>query len=214
MAQKRGQYAKSGLKRRTLGKSALKLVQEKGHRAVTVAEIAADAGVSEPTVFYHFPSKESLFIAALEEFDDEHIRREGEEAGAIVDMGRRAEAGVRRTHLSQLYAELAGAGVDHNHPANEYFRNRWARSIHVVSTDIIRLQGLGIVPEDIDAVVAARLILSTWEGLQFQWQHGPEFDIRSALESAVDAVLGMTHELRAALESDFVDAAGSGGVSE
>jgi len=203
MSQKRGQYAKSEVKRQALAESALKLVQEKGHRAVTVAEIAALAGVSEQSLFYHFPSKEHLFIAALQQFDDEHIRAVGKEAGAVADMGPRAEVGVRRTHLSRLFAEMSGAAVDHGHPANEYFRKRLARSLHVVSTDIVRLQGLEIVSEDIDAASAARRLLAAWNGLQFQWHHGPEFDIRAELEAVVDAVLRLTAEKRALLERDF-----------
>lgn len=214
MAGRRGPYGKSQVKRELLGRSALRLIQEKGHREVTVAEIAADAGVSEPTVFYHFPSKEGLLIAALQQFDDDHIRPEGAEAGAVADMGPRAEAGVRRTHHARLFAEMAGAAADPAHPANEYFRNRHRRSIRVVSTDIARLQGLGIVPEDVEPAEAAKRILAAWSGLQLQWQHGPEFDIRGALEAVVDAVLGLTPERRAALERDFAAGPGSGREAE
>ncbi len=190
MAEKRGEYAKSNKRREALSAAALSLVQAKGHRNVTVSEVANMAGASEPTVFYHFPTKESLWISALKQFDDENIRSVGHEAGAIADMGHRAEVGVRRPHIPLLYAEMAGAAVDRENPANPYFQERMARSLQVIETDIQRLQDIGKVPADVDAHVAARVLLACWEGLQFQWQHGPEFDIRAHLEWNIRAVLG------------------------
>lgn len=190
MASKRGPYAKTDGRRRELGRAALALVQEKGHRQVAVAEVADRAGVSEPTVFYHFPTKDHLLIAALEQFDDEHIRPEGLEAGAIADMGRRAEKGVRRRHIPQLYAETVGASVDPEHPANGYVRARQERSMRVIATDIRLLQDLGMVPGGLDAVAAARTLLAAWEGLQLQWLQGPAFDIRAQIEWNIEHLLG------------------------
>lgn len=187
---RRGPYAKTSGRQRRLSEIALRLVEEKGHRNVTVSEIARMAGVSEPAVFYHFPTKESLLLSALKQHDDHHIRSIGHEAGAIADMGHRAEIGVRRENVSLLYAEMSGAAADHHHPANAYLKERWARSIRVVSTDIRRLQSEGLVPEDVQPEEAAQIILASWEGLQLQWLHGPEFDIAARLEAAIRAVLG------------------------
>jgi AcrR family transcriptional regulator len=190
MPRKRGPYAKSDQRKQALSKAALDLVREKGHRSVSVAEIAERAQTSEPTVYYHFPTKEGLLIAALKQHDDENIRAEGEEAGAIADMGSRAEVGVRRTNYARLYNELAGAAADPGHPANGFFQDRWARSVHVVATDIRRLQEEGSVPTEVDAQNAAHVLLAAWEGLQMQWMQGPPFDIRGQIEWHIRAVLG------------------------
>lgn len=190
MPQKRGPYAKSDLRRRSLSAAALQLVREKGHRNVAVSEIAALAETSEPTVYYHFPAKEHLLISALQQHDDENIRARGAEAGAIAEMGDRAEVGVQRTNYARLYNELAGAAADPDHPANGFFRQRWARSVEVVSADIRRLQGLGKVPDHVEPEVAAHLLLAAWEGLQLQWMQGPPFDIRMLIEANIRAILG------------------------
>jgi AcrR family transcriptional regulator len=190
MAGKRGPYAKSDQRKQALSKAALALVREKGHRNVSVAEIAERAQTTEPTVYYHFPTKESLLIAALKQHDDENIRGRGEEAGAIADMGPRAEVGVQRTNYARLYNELAGAAADPDHPANGFFQDRWARSLHVITTDIRRLQQEGRVPCEVDAESAAHLLLATWEGLQMHWMQGPPFDIRALIERHIRALLG------------------------
>jgi AcrR family transcriptional regulator len=190
MPGKRGPYAKSDQRKQALSKAALDLVREKGHRNVSVAEIAERAQTSEPTVYYHFPTKESLLIAALKQHDDENIRPRGKEAGAIADMGPRAEVGVQRTNYARLYNELAGAAADPDHPANNFFQDRWARSLRVVATDIRRLQQEGRVPSEVDADSAAHLLLAAWEGLQMQWMQGPPFDIRALMEWHIRTLLG------------------------
>lgn len=190
MAQKRGPYAKSDQRRQALSKAALDLVRRHGHRNVSVSDIAELAETSEATVFYHFPTKEALFIAALAQHDEENIRARGSEAGAIAEMGARAEAGVQRTNYARLYNELAGAAADPAHPANAFFQARWARSTAVVATDIRRLQEAGRVAATVDADAAAHLLLAAWEGLQLQWMQGPAFDIRTRIEAHIRAVLG------------------------
>lgn len=47
--------------------SALKLFSEKGYDAVSVNEIVQMAGVTKPTLYYFFQSKEGVFKAILEE---------------------------------------------------------------------------------------------------------------------------------------------------
>ncbi|CAH0191937.1 HTH-type transcriptional regulator BetI [Microbacterium oxydans] len=190
MATKRGPYAKSDHRRQSLSRAALALIGERGHRNVSVPDIAERAETREPTAYYHFPTKESLLIAALQQHDDDNIRARGAEAGAIADMGERAALGVERTNFGRLYNELSGAAADPAHPANSYFQERWARSHHVVATDIRRLQAEGRARADVDADIAAQLILAAWEGLQLRWMQGPPFDIRGRIEWHIRALLG------------------------
>jgi AcrR family transcriptional regulator len=53
--------------RETIAATARRLFAERGFDAVTVAEVAAAADVSEKTVFNHFPTKEDLAFAGREE---------------------------------------------------------------------------------------------------------------------------------------------------
>ncbi len=53
--------------RQTIAATARRLFAERGFDAVTVAEVAAAADVSEKTVFNHFPTKEDLAFAGREE---------------------------------------------------------------------------------------------------------------------------------------------------
>src|ERR687893_140539 len=58
---------KKRVARQAIAATARRLFAERGFDAVTVAEIAAAADVSEKTVFNHFPTKEDLAFAGREE---------------------------------------------------------------------------------------------------------------------------------------------------
>src|SRR5438876_9059400 len=55
--------------RQAIAEAALRLFTERGFDAVTVAEVARAADVSEGTVFNYFPTKEDLFYAQMEDFE-------------------------------------------------------------------------------------------------------------------------------------------------
>src|SRR6266511_6280596 len=57
--------------RQLIAESARRLFAQRGFEAVTVAEVARAADVSEATVFNYFPTKEDLFYSGLEAFEEE-----------------------------------------------------------------------------------------------------------------------------------------------
>ncbi len=57
-----------------LQRAAKELFEESGYDDVTVAEIAARAGVSTRTLFQHFRSKEDLLISELDELHSDLVR--------------------------------------------------------------------------------------------------------------------------------------------
>ncbi len=58
--------------------------EPKGYYSVTVAEIAAAAGMAKGSVYRHFPSKEALFTAVVENLCDDTAHRF---AQAVADLG-------------------------------------------------------------------------------------------------------------------------------
>jgi AcrR family transcriptional regulator len=78
--------------RRLIADTARHLFGERGFEAVTVAEIARAAEVSEKTIFNYFPTKEDLFYSRLEAFEEELLaairRRDAGESilAAFIDF--------------------------------------------------------------------------------------------------------------------------------
>ncbi|MDX2762645.1 TetR family transcriptional regulator, partial [Streptomyces europaeiscabiei] len=53
---------------------AIRLFLEKGFDAVSVAEVAAAAEISKPTLFRYFPAKEDLVLYRIADHEDETAR--------------------------------------------------------------------------------------------------------------------------------------------
>jgi len=51
--------------------TAIKIFNSKGYRSSTTAEIAHEAGVSEPTMYKHYPSKKDLFLSCVHSIQEE-----------------------------------------------------------------------------------------------------------------------------------------------
>jgi AcrR family transcriptional regulator len=69
-------------------------IEDKGYRAVTVADIVRRAGVARNTFYEHFSSKEDCFLAASEYAVDEALRRVREAAAGIEGWPAQVNAGL------------------------------------------------------------------------------------------------------------------------
>jgi AcrR family transcriptional regulator len=86
---------------------AIRLFLERGYDAVTVAEIAREAGVSSVTVFNHFPRKEDLFLDRAEDAA-ELLRAAVRDRDPGVDV----LAALRHTAFRLYEAQEPLSGVD------------------------------------------------------------------------------------------------------
>src|SRR3990172_677764 len=57
---------KAGERRRQIIQAAADLFSRRGFGGTTTREVAAAAGISEPTIFKHFATKEELYAAIIE----------------------------------------------------------------------------------------------------------------------------------------------------
>ncbi|WP_017317811.1 TetR/AcrR family transcriptional regulator [Mastigocladopsis repens] len=79
-----------------------RLFRTRGYNAVTMRDIAYEVGIRQASLYYHFPSKEQLFVAVTEQMFERH--RTGLQQ-VIHDAGGDLRAPLRRALLrSQLHA--------------------------------------------------------------------------------------------------------------
>ncbi|MEU9323775.1 TetR family transcriptional regulator [Streptomyces canus] len=79
----------------TLSEIAIRLFLEKGFDAVSVAEIAAAAEISKPTLFRYFPAKEDLVLYRIADHEDEAAR-------VVVESDEAPLVALRRHFLEGL----------------------------------------------------------------------------------------------------------------
>jgi TetR/AcrR family transcriptional regulator, acrAB operon repressor len=115
---------KSERSRRLVLDAALKLFSKRGFGATSVREIAETAGVSIGNVYHHFPDKESIFHALLEEYREltksQHfplarVLRSERFPDNLEEIGRAARDTVRqyRAYMALHYVDVIEFGGTH-----------------------------------------------------------------------------------------------------
>jgi AcrR family transcriptional regulator len=188
----RGPYSRTKERREAIADAALAVVMEQGHRALTTLTVAQRAGMSEPGLLYHFPSKDAVLVAALARFDALQISPLAADGEVLATAPARAAANVRRTNIARLYAALMVEGSDPDHPAHDYLRERGRAARAIYTSEIQLLQTRREVPPDVDARRAAAWLLAAYDGLQNHWLVDPEFDLDVELRLLIDVLLMRT----------------------
>ena len=137
------------------------------YRGATTAEIAREAGVTEPILYRHFDSKRALYLACVDETWErvraaweETLARESDPRNWLPGMGRAFAAFKdQRAALAGLWAQaLAEAGDE---PELRKHLRRHVRDIHEYVTGVIeRSQALEAIPPDRDARAEAWIFIA------------------------------------------------------
>ena len=90
-----------------VSETAVRLFLEKGFDAVSVAEVAAAAGISKPTLFRYFPAKEDLVLHRIADHETEAAR--------VVAQGPTPIEALRRHFLDGLERDDPVTGLN-DHP--------------------------------------------------------------------------------------------------
>jgi AcrR family transcriptional regulator len=192
---KRGPYQRSRERRERIAVAVLELVDELGHEGVTTSLVATRSGSSEPTVLYHFPTKEHLLVAALDRSDDLELGLATAEDGELtldLDALRTVANATLSAHLRRLrlFVMLRGQAATPNHPAAEYFARRTERALTVWTEMISKRQRDGLAHPGLEPGDAARQILALWDGLVLAHLSAPGFDCGRALVDGVRRLTG------------------------
>jgi TetR/AcrR family transcriptional regulator len=127
------------------------------YRAATTAEIAREAGVTEPILYRHFASKQALYLACIETAW-QRVRAAWDEAVAAEPDPRawtQSMANVfldfkeQRPAVAQLWLRaLTESGDD---PEIRRYLRRHLRDVHAFVADVVRrCQAAGAIPPDRD----------------------------------------------------------------
>jgi TetR/AcrR family transcriptional regulator len=125
------------------------------YRGTTTAEIAREAGVTEPILYRHFASKRDLYLAVLEEswrrlraLWDEVVAAEEDPKVWIAAMGRAYfEAADPRLHSANLWIQSLTEASDD--PAIRAYLRKHMRDVHDYVAAVMRRsqEAGGILPD-------------------------------------------------------------------
>jgi AcrR family transcriptional regulator len=149
----------------------------KGFRGASLANIAAEVGISEPGVVHHFGSKRNLLFSLLEARHREDRKRIDDEEpsqGLAESLRRLALEHEADPRGIRLLAVLAAESLNPEHPTHEWFVERYRGIREVMTGRVADEQAAGRLPDDIDPSVLARLIIAVLDGLELQFLLDPE----------------------------------------
>jgi AcrR family transcriptional regulator len=160
-------------------RQAFRFFGQYGFHGTRLADIAKAAGVTEPGLLHHFPSKAHLFMEVLAERDrldrerfDPSVR--GEAADPLDSFQELVGYNQTVPGLVQLFAVLVAESIDEQHPGHDFFRQRY-RDLRDQTADVLsRAQGRGEIRQDIPAEDVVILLFAMMDGLQIQWLYEPE----------------------------------------
>ena len=76
----------------------------------------------------------------------------------------------------------AAAATDPEHPAHEYFRQRYENSRRDLAADFRAMQEDGRLRTDVDAEELTSVLLAVSDGMQIQWLFDPSRDMAAHVE--------------------------------
>lgn len=167
----------------------------RGYRNASLAEIADRVGMTHAGVLHHFASKEQLLVEVLEYRDSSDVQDlEGHHAPAGLELLqhliRTAATNAQRPGIVQSYSVLSAEAVTEDHPAQEWFRSRYAGLRQMISAAIAEGLGPEAAPTEPELSAATAAIIAMMDGLQVQWLLEPAaIDMPSSVHLVIDVLL-------------------------
>jgi AcrR family transcriptional regulator len=178
-----------GVRREQILAVATEMFGNAGFRGVSLADIAARVGISQPGLIHHFRSKEELLIAALERRDAEnskHIEEAFRDVSAVDAVLSLCRHNMEHPEEVRLYAVESAESLEPGHPAREFFLRRYDRVRNAVADRVRRDQKQGLLAAELDPWTFAAGVIALMDGLQVQWLLDPSFDMAAVLASFLD----------------------------
>ncbi len=165
----------------------------RGYNNASLAEIADRVGLTQAGVLHYFRSKALLLTSVLELRDQRDIEQLGSDRPRGLDFLRHlvntALRNAEREGIVRLYAVLSAESVTDDHPAQNYFRDRYD-GLRALVADALREACELPADRAESADNAANAIIAVMDGLQVQWLLAPEsVDMAASTELVVTSLL-------------------------
>jgi AcrR family transcriptional regulator len=162
-AQRHGARLSAADRRQAILAAALRVFSEGSYAGATTAEIAREAGISEPILYRHFGSKKDLYFACLDEAWSglrDSLQAKMDEVGPVDAWRELGPSTMRRLKavVPNLWMQaVTEAGKD---PEIRRFVRKHMREVHDFFAEALRrLQEAGAIPADRDPNAEAWVFL-------------------------------------------------------
>ncbi|MGW0587224.1 TetR/AcrR family transcriptional regulator [Streptosporangium sp. NPDC002607] len=157
--------------------AALDVFAERGYTGASIASIAERVGLSQQGVLHYFPSKDRLLAEVLQLRDERNLDvlvLPGEGGAITLDtVAALVEYNAQRRGIVQSFTVLSAESVIEDHPARDFFKERYGTS-RAWMAEVIRAELGDDLPAGLTPEQAAPLMFAVMDGLQLQWLLAPD----------------------------------------
>ncbi|MCX7522702.1 TetR/AcrR family transcriptional regulator [Microbacterium sp. STN6] len=195
----RGAYAKTAARRREILAAGIEVFSSSGFRNGSIRDIADRVGMSQAGLLHHFASKIDLLTAILEWRDHEDRERldlQGQPKGleAVRSLLELVEHNSRVPGLVELYCTLSAEATSADHPAHQYFIDRYRTVVGYAVESFELMRQRGELADGVEPASAGRSMIAVMDGLQVQWLLNRE---------SLDMALELRHHVQPLLTVDL-----------
>jgi AcrR family transcriptional regulator len=173
-----GNAARSEATRERVLQATLRALAANGYQGSSLSGIAEAAGMTTAGLLHHFPSKEQLLVAVLAERDRSdgarHNLRGAQGLAALDRLVELVEFNALVPGLVRAFTVLMGEAVGEDHPAREWFEQRYPRRRDNIAAALRAGLDTGEIRQDADTDAVAAEIIALMDGLQVQWLLNPD----------------------------------------
>jgi AcrR family transcriptional regulator len=186
---------RTALRRKEILRAATAIFGARGYKSGSLTEIAEQVGMTHAGILHHFGSKNQLLLEVLDYRDEEDVADlEGQHPPEGIALFRHLVATARRNTdrpgIVQTYAVLSADSVTDNHPAQQYFRDRFTELRTIIARSLEQICDPQDMPSQARLDTAASAIIGVMDGLQVQWLLDDiNVDLPRATAFAIDAIL-------------------------
>lgn len=174
------EYPEGARRKAAIIQVATELFASNGYRDASLASIADGAGLTQPGLLHHFPSKSELLLAVLR---GRELRDKALVADAIKefpdDVAHLLEALVSHNSTDRndtsLHTVISAEATSPSHPAHDFFVARYSRVRNALRRSMAKSTATPLT--DDQALALATISMAVMDGLQVQWLLDPEVDM-------------------------------------
>lgn len=173
----RRRYAKSAAIRQRILDACIGAFGQSGFYGATMKDIAARAEMSHTGLLHHFSTKEELLLAVLDYRDErstavwqESLDRLGETPeNTVRSMLAAVMANELEPGLAALHASLSAEATTPDHPAHDYFRDRYRTFRGYYEERFQEIAARGLLSTTMTPRALAFTFVAVLDGLEIQW---------------------------------------------
>lgn len=147
------------------------MIAERGYRGATLSAVAERVGLTQQGLLHYYPTKEALLLAVLEKRDEWDAVPEAR--WRLDLLASLVEYNTMRSGIVQTFSALLGESVTEDHPARDFFTQRYAR-LRASMAQVLRTEFGEVLPGGLTPERAVPLLVAVMDGLQYQWLLDPE----------------------------------------